>query len=122
MSRDSSEAKQARDHWENRDLDSLIDVYRTHRDTTDPDLLYFAGLAFSASNNQQKAIECWRRAIHNGSVSEAPLRALAYEMLDKERLIDAAELFERLDVLNKATADDLTALAEIYITQGVLQR
>ncbi len=65
-------------------------------------------------------MECWREAMRLNPAYAEPIRALAYEMTAREDFIDAADLFQQLIQLRKATPDDLTALGEICIKQGRL--
>jgi tetratricopeptide (TPR) repeat protein len=113
-------AKQAKRLWDQRDLQGLVDLCSSDAGLHDAKTKYYGGLAYHALNDKRKAMEYWREAMSlNPSYSE-PIRALAYELMEREDLIDAAELFQNLRRLRKATPDDLTALGEICIKQGRL--
>ncbi len=116
----NSVARLARRLWDRRDLGALVELTADEAGSRDPTALYYAGLAFHARNNRRRAVECWREAMRLKPTYAEPVRALAYEMAAREDFIDAADLFQQLIRLRKATPDDLTALGEICIKQGRL--
>jgi tetratricopeptide (TPR) repeat protein len=116
----NSIAQQAKRFWDQRDLQGLVELSSSEEGLQDAKTKYYGGLAYHALNEKRKAMDCWREAMSlNPSYSE-PIRALAYELMEREDLIDAAELFQNLTRLRKATPDDLTAFGEICIKQGRL--
>src|SRR5437868_1732212 len=116
----SSIAHLAKRYWDDRNLDALTGLCSSAQGAHEPAAQYFGGLAYHARGDRRGAIECWRSAMALKPSYHPPIRALAYEMNDQEDFIDAAELFQRLIRLGKATADDLTALGEIRIKQDRL--
>jgi tetratricopeptide (TPR) repeat protein len=116
----NSVAQQAKRLWDQRNLQGLVDLCSSEAGLHDAKTKHYGGLAYHALNDKRKAMDCWREAMSlNPSYSE-PIRALAYELMEREDLIDAAELFQNLTRLRKATPDDLTAFGEICIKQGRL--
>jgi tetratricopeptide (TPR) repeat protein len=115
-----SAARLARRLWEERNLDALAELASAEASSRDPKVLYYGGLAFHARNNKRRAVECWREAARLAPAYADPVRALAYEMTERENFIDASDLFQQLIHSGKATPDDLTALGEICIKQGRL--
>jgi tetratricopeptide (TPR) repeat protein len=113
-------AQQAKRLWDQRDLQGLVDLCSSEAGLHDAKTKYYGGLAYHALNDKRMAMECWREAMSlNPSYSE-PIRALAYELMEREDLIDAAELFHHLIRLRNATPDDLAALGDLCIKQGRL--
>jgi tetratricopeptide (TPR) repeat protein len=116
----NSVAQQAKRLWERRNLQGLVDLCSSEAGLHDAKTKYYGGLAYHALNDKRKAMDCWREAMSLNSSYSEPIRALAYELMEREDLIDAAELFQNLTRLRKATPDDLTAFGEICIKQGRL--
>jgi tetratricopeptide (TPR) repeat protein len=116
----NSVAQQAKRLWDQRDLQGLVDLCSSEAGLHDAKTKYYGGLAYHALNDKRKAMDCWREAMSLNPSYPEPIRALAYELLDREDLIDAAELFQHLTRLRKATPDDLAALGDICIKQGRL--
>jgi tetratricopeptide (TPR) repeat protein len=117
---DKALAARAAKYWEQGDFQALIRLCSARRAARVPQVFYFGGLAFDALNRKREVVECWRKAIALKQDYDAPIRALAHELAGADDLLDAAKLFHDLVRLDKATADDLTALAEICIKQDRL--
>ena len=115
----NSIARLARRLWDGRKLDALVELCSSEEGLRDPKAKYYGGLAFHAKNESGKHGSSREAMRLNPSYAE-PIRALAYELLEREDFIDAAELFQHLIRLGKATPDDLTALGEIAIKQDRL--
>jgi tetratricopeptide (TPR) repeat protein len=113
-------ARQAKKLWDDRDLRALTRLCATPEGARDPKAHFFGGLAYHALNDKRRAIECWRAAAALDPSYVEPTRALAYELTEQDDFIDAAELFQSLIRLGKATADDLTSLGEIRVQQDRL--
>ena len=116
----NSIAQQATQLWDERDLQGLVELCSSDAGRHDAKVMYFSGLAYHALNEKRKAMDCWREAVNLKTCYSEPIRALAYELMAREDLIDAAELFQNLMRLGKAAPDDLTAFGEICIKQGRL--
>ncbi|HBI41563.1 MAG TPA: hypothetical protein DDY78_01740 [Planctomycetales bacterium] len=106
--------------WDKRNLQGLLDLCTSEAGARDAKTKYYGGLAYHALNDKRKAMECWREAMRLHSSYSEPIRALAYELMEREDLIDAAELFHHLIRLRNATPDDLAALGDLCIKQGRL--
>jgi len=111
--------KNAQKYWDQRDLPALVRLCPSPQGGKNPEVLYYAGLAYHALNKKREAIECWRKAKELFPEDDRPIRALAFELAEKDP-VGASELFHRLIGLNRAQADDLTALGEICIKQDRL--
>jgi len=116
----NSVAQLARRLWDGRKLDALVELCSSEDGLRDPKAKYYGGLAFHAKNDKRKAMESWREAMRLNPSYPEPIRALAHELVEREDFIDAADLFQHLIRLGKATPDDLTALGEIAIKQDRL--
>jgi tetratricopeptide (TPR) repeat protein len=113
-------AQQAKRLWDRRDLQGLVDLCSSDGGLRDARTNYYGGLAYHALNDKRKAMDCWREAMNLNPSYPEPIRALAYELMEREDLIDAAQLFQDLMRLRKATPDDLAALGDVCIKQGRL--
>jgi tetratricopeptide (TPR) repeat protein len=111
--------KNAQKYWDERDFAALVRLCPSPRGGKSLEVLYFAGLAYHALDKKREAIECWRRARELFPEDEHAIRALAFELAEKDP-ISAADLFYHLIGLNRAQPDDLTALGEICIKQDRL--
>lgn len=112
-------AAQAKKLWEARDMAALHALRRKPGADKSPEVLYFLGLAYNASNQLREAIQCWRKASQLSPPSEDAIRALAFELADQAP-VRAAELFWQLIGMRRANADDYACLGEICIKQGRL--
>jgi tetratricopeptide (TPR) repeat protein len=110
---------QAATLWDQRDHRGLVRLAAAPTSATRPEVLYYAGLAYNALNKRREAIECWRKAERLKPDYHPAVRALAYELTDRDP-VEASELLYRLYAAGEADADDLTSLAEIRIKQDRL--